>query len=337
MRFKISTFVLLSAPFRWVQKLIIHQKLKKVDLTERPPVFIVGHWRSGTTHLHYLLTKDQQFSFLTAFQAFFFHVAFVSKAFMKPLLHKMMPSTRPQDNVKIDSNAPTEEEHPLVNCTEKSGMHSFFFPRNWTYFDKYNLFKGTNEEEIKIWKKAYNRVLKKIALFEGSEKRLLLKNPHNTGRLKVLMEMYPDSKFIYIHRNPYEVFTSTRTLYNKTIKSQFLQELDDIEIDDRILYAYEKTLKKYLSDKEIIPRGQLIEVAYTELDKNPMKVLEKIYDELELGDFEQVGPMMEKYLAQLGRFKKNNTVSIPDHILEQINKRWGFAFKEWDYEMRSLS
>lgn len=334
-RIKITLFVIVSAPFRLVEKLIVSRRIKKVDLQEKPPVFVIGHWRSGTTHLHYLLALDKQFSCLTAFQAFFYHVAFVSKSFMKPLLQLMMPKTRPQDNVKIDSNSPTEEEHPLVNCTEKSGMQTFFFPKNRSYFDKFNLFERTTDSEIESWKKVYDNLLKKIALFEGVEKRLLLKNPHNTGRVRVLLEMYPNAKFIYIHRNPYEVFSSSKILYNKTIRTQFLQDFSDEEVDERILYSYEKTLNKYLECRSLIPKDQLIEVSYKDLDENPMDVLNKIYSELRLGDIDSVRPIISSYLESLNNFKKNKTTVIPEKILKEINVRWKFAFNEWGYEITS--
>ena len=59
---------------------------------------------------------------------------------MKPLLNKLMPKTRPQDNVEINASAPTEEEHPLTNLTHRSGMQSFFFQKI-SYFNEYNVLK----------------------------------------------------------------------------------------------------------------------------------------------------------------------------------------------------
>ena len=59
-----------------------------------------------------------------------------------------MPKTRPQDNVEINASAPTEEEHPLTNLTHRSGMQSFFFPKNISYFNEYNVFE-TSKENIK--------------------------------------------------------------------------------------------------------------------------------------------------------------------------------------------
>lgn len=333
MAFKITLFVLFSAPFRGIQNLYIKRKLKGIDLNDKPPVFVVGHWRSGTTHLHYLLWQDEQFVCLDAFQAFFFNVAFVSKTVMKPILNAFMPSTRPQDNVKIDANSPQEEEHPMTNRTDKSGMHVFFFPKNESYFTKWNLFEGVTENEVNDWKKTYNDLLKKILLFQDPNKRLLLKNPHNTGRIKVLLEMFPNAKFIYIHRNPYEVYSSTRVLYTKAVSTQFLQEFSDDEIEERILFSYKKTLERYLEFRDLIPKDQLTEVAYADLDKQPLEEMKRMYEHLNLGDYNAVEPAFKKYLESVKNFKKNKPIVIPEHILQRIHTDWKFAFDEWSYPM----
>jgi len=289
---KIWMMTIVTAPFRWLQLLFFSRRIKKVDFTDNPPVFVLGHWRSGTTHLHYLLTQDEQFTYLENFQAFFFRVALISKTFMKPILNFFMPSTRPQDNIKIDASAPSEEEHPLTNLTEKSGMQTFFFPQNRSYYDKYNIFKGTSEKEKKSWKKVYHWMLQNIAYYTDTSKRLLLKNPHSMGRIEVFLEMYPNAKFIHIHRNPYDVFNSNIHLYKKAIRSQFLQELTDEEIEERVLYCYETSMKKFLADWAIIPEKNRIEISYNDLSSNPLETMKHIYTSIELGKFSNVKPKL---------------------------------------------
>jgi len=330
---KISLFVVFSAPFRWIQAIYLLFKLPSVSIKDKPPVFVIGHWRSGTTHLHYLLAQDKQFSYLEAFQAFFFRVAFISRTFMWPILNYFMPKTRPQDDIKINAGAPTEEEHCLTNLTEKSGMQSFFFPQNRTYYDKYNIFLNTKKREKESWKRTYNKMLLQIALYQGQEKTLLLKNPHNTGRIKILLELYPNAKFIFIHRNPYDVYLSNIHLYNKTIKSQFLQEFNDEQIKERVLYCYETTLKKYLEEKSLINKDKLIEISYKELSDIPVETINKIYDKLSLGDFSKVKEKIEIYLKNLGVYKKNKFNNIDSQTRLEINKRWEFSFKKWDYKI----
>ena len=331
---KITFFVLLSAPFRWLQKIIISGRIKKIDFSNNPPVFVIGHWRSGTTHLHYLLAQDKQFTYLDSFQAFFLNVAFVSKGIMRPVLNYFMPATRPQDNVEIDARSPQEEEHPLTNLTEKSGMQVFFFPKNRSYFDKYNLFEGTSKKEKANWKKTYLNLLKQISLFQGKDKKLLLKNPHSIGRIEVLLELFPDAKFIYIHRDPYEVYASTRHLYNKAVKTQFLQDFTEKEIEERVLYCYEKTIKKYLSTRDLVSKGNLIEVAFDDLDNSPLTVLKNIYNTIDLGNYNEIEPKFIQYLESVKNYKKNKLQDIPPETMKEINSRWKFAFDKWGYSIR---
>lgn len=329
---KISLVIASLGVFRVTQRLILKVKIKDVDLKDDAPIFVIGHWRSGTTHLHYLLSQDNRYTHLGSFQAFFFNMAFTTKWFFKPILKRLMPETRPQDNVKIDADAPTEDEHALVNITKMSGMHMFFFPKNMSYFDKYNCFENIPNKELQEWKSLYSNLLKQIEVFSKDDKTLLLKNPHNTGRIKVLHEMYPKAKFIFIHRNPYDVFRSTITLYERAVKSQFLQEFSDDELNELVLYCYEKMMSKYLEHRNLIPDDQLIEVGYDELIRNPMGELERIYAQLGLGDFQSVKPQFELYLTTLNEYKVNPKVSLDAKIKEQINKRWDFAFKEWAYQ-----
>jgi hypothetical protein len=303
MWWKILFFTIVSAPFRWTQNLVYRKRIRAIDFKDNAPVFVIGHWRSGTTHLHYLLSKDNQFSYLEAFQAFFFRIALVSKKTMKPLLNRLMPRTRPQDNVAIDAGAPTEEEHPLTNLTHRSSMHSFFFPKNQNYFKRYHLFE-TSEKSLSRWKKSYKRMLQEIAFYNGTEKTLLLKNPHNTARIKVLKEMFPNAKFIFIHRNPYEVYQSTVHLYKKTIKSQFLQQFSDDKISECVISCYELVMHQYLELKNSIPKNQLTEVSFNELSNKPLSTLERVYSTLNIEGFEKIKPSFESYIQEQKITKK---------------------------------
>src|SRR5262245_10078632 len=61
---------LLNAPMAVLERLRYGRTLRRVALPARP-VFIIGHWRSGTTHLHNLLTQDVRFGSLSYAQALF--------------------------------------------------------------------------------------------------------------------------------------------------------------------------------------------------------------------------------------------------------------------------
>ncbi len=55
---------LATAPIRTLFKIKYEKKINAVRL-QNPPVFIIGHWRSGTTYLHELLSNDPHFCYVT--------------------------------------------------------------------------------------------------------------------------------------------------------------------------------------------------------------------------------------------------------------------------------
>lgn len=322
-------------PLVGLQNLLFRKRIQAEDLSEKQPVFILGHWRSGTTHLHYLFHQDPQFGTLSNYQSFLFNIAMLSKSWLKFLLSPLMPETRPQDNVRVDPDLPAEEEQPLSVMSICTGFHTWSFPSNRSYFDKYNTFSGISAEEKKNWQRDYQFLLKNISYFNDG-KRLVLKNPHNTSRVKELLELYPKAKFVFIHRNPYDVFVSTRHLMFRAVRAQFLEFVSHSEIEDMIMYFFEKTMKKYIAEKNLIPKENLVEVGFDEMEKDSYGQIEKMYRELSLPDFEVAKPHIQEYLNSVKNYKKNKFRNLRPEIQERINKEWRFAFEEWGYPIEEV-
>lgn len=318
----ISFFSSVSAPLQRIQRWIYRKKLKSIDVNKQPPIFILGHWRSGTTHLHYILARDKQFGILSNYQNFLFNVSLLNKSWLKRLLSALMPKTRPQDNIEIDAYKPAEEEQPLSAMSTRSGFHSWYFPKNQTYFEKYNLFKNISPEEKKAWQCDYVECLQHIS-WSNKQKRLLLKNPHNTSRVKELLELFPNAKFVTIHRDPIDVFMSTRHLYHRMLSTQFLQFMSLSEIDDLIINNYKSTMAKYNREKSLIPEGNLVEIDYENIIEDPLKEVEGIYRGLNINGYENALPSIKKYLASVKGFERNKfqDTSHSDAIAEALNSK----------------
>ncbi|MGH1334506.1 MAG: sulfotransferase family protein [Aureispira sp.] len=329
---RIYFFSILTTPLQWIQALWLKLRLRSVDLSKASPVFILGHWRSGTTHIHYTLAQDQQFTYLDNFQSFFFNICMLG-GWTKHLLGRWVPSTRPMDNVEMTLLKPQEEEQVLSNITHAAGVGSFYFPRNREYFYQYNLFKGISPREYRRWKKYYNYVLECIHVM-GKGRRLLLKNPNNTARAPQLLELYPQAKFVYIHRNPYRVYLSTKHLHRAVLRSQSLQEISEEEEDRIIIENYRLIMQGYLDTRAAIPEGQLVEIAYDDIGtEQEMDVYQEIYQTLNLGDWETVRPKIAAYLDTKKGYKKNAFVPIAPETVALIQKEWGFAFEEFGYDL----
>ena len=250
---------------------------------------------------------------------------------MRALSRPLFPKERLQDNIKVSPYYPAEEEQPFTMISTRSGMHTFFFPRNRMYFDKYNVFKGISPREKKLWQRDYVYLLRNISLYNGN-KPLLLKNPHNTGRVRELLELFPNAKFIFLHRDPYKVFLSTLHMYDKVVRSQFFHDVGDKEIRDLVLYISRETLRKYLDERELIPEGNLIEVAYSDLSENPLETVKRIYEQLKLPDFSEAQEEIKHHIDSVRDYKKNVFKELDPELKERVRKELDFYFKAFGYE-----
>lgn len=328
---RISIYSKLFSSGFLLQKILFSKKIQKISFEEHPPIFILGLWRTGTTHLHYLMARDKHFGYLNNHQAFTFNFALLSLNRLNKILSIFVPGKRPQDDVRVTLDDPAEEEQAFSTTSTRSSIHSFYFPENRTYVKKYHLFDGVTREEKDEWKKDYLFVLKNIA-FYGKKNKLLLKNPHNTGRVKELLELFPGAKFIFIHRDPYTVFRSTQKLYNRMVSSQLLQHCGQKEIENLILEDNANILRKYLKERALIPEGKLVEIGFEELENSPLETLENIYRELSLEGFEDARPAMLAYLDSVKQYKRNTYRPLSKPILERIHAEWEFWFKEFGYK-----
>jgi omega-hydroxy-beta-dihydromenaquinone-9 sulfotransferase len=328
---RIAFMTYFSRPLQLLQNNLNLRSLKRINFEDVPPLFILGHWRTGTTFLHNLLHLDKRYGYLSNYQTFVFTVALLSKRVVRFLSKPLFPSERSQDNIKVGPGYPAEEEQPFSMISSRTGMHTFFFPRNRMYFDKYNVFKGISVREKRLWQRDYIYLLRNISLY-NHRKPLLLKNPHNTGRVKELLELFPHAKFIFLHRDPYTVFLSTLHMFDRVVRTQFFHDVSDKEIEDLVMYMSRETLQKYLDDRHLIPEGNLIEVPYKDLSEKPFETVKRIYDELSLPEFKQVEPAINKHLEEVKGYKKNVFKELSPEQKARVRKELDFYFKEFDYE-----
>ncbi len=331
---KINRTSRLFHPGAVLQQSLFGKSIRKLSLNGHPPVFILGVWRSGTTHLHYMMARDPQFGFLKNHQAFTFNVALLSLDRLNKIFNIFLPGKRPQDNVKLTLDDPAEEEQPFSTMTIRSSIHSFYFPHNQHYFEKYHLFEGITEKERECWKKDYVFLLQNIAYY-NRKPDLVLKNPHNTGRIGMLLELFPDAKFIFLHRDPYTVFRSARKLHNRMINSQLLQFISQKEINRLILDTNSRILRKYLDERELIPRDNLVEIAFETLERSPLQTLESVYARLGLTGFESAKPYVSTYLESVKSYRKNRYRPLSGRLVEKINREWDFWFDSFGYQRQN--
>lgn len=328
----VAATTLLTSPLR-LYETVRYGRLVRRTAIHPSPVFILGHWRTGTTHLHNLLCEDRQFGYLSTFQAMTPGFCLMGERRLKPLLARAAERdgrTREIDNIPLRLDAPQEESFAIANMTPFASLHVWALPRRAReIFARYVLFEGLPAAERAEWTAAYLTLLRKATLRSGG-RRLVLKDPASTGRIPALLELFPEARFVHICRDPYRVFASTLKVYKIVLARTQLQAVSEPEIEELVLRFYEQLMRKYLAEKALIPPGRLVEVRYEELEAAPFDELRRVYDGLGLPGFAAAEPALRAYLESVHGFEKNR-YRVDDAVIEKVNRRWQFALDAWKY------
>ena len=243
-----------------------------------------------------------------------------------------MPDKRPTDNMELKVDLPQEEEFALSNMMPYTYYNFWFFPQKMLeYCDKYLLFDTITEEERQIFMKAFLKLVK-ISLHNTGGIQYLSKNPPHTGRVKTLLEMFPNAKFIYLKRNPYTVFESTRSFFINTIKPLKLQAISDEELIHSFVEVYKRLFYKFEEEKSLIPEGNLVELKFEDFEQDAYGMTEEIYKQLNLPGFEESKDQIAQYLGKKKGYKKNK-YKYEEVTVHTVEENWGMALEKWNYSL----
>src|SRR6185369_995061 len=97
--------------------------------------------------------------------------------------------------------------------------------------------EGLSSDELTRWKSALQWFLTRVTL--RSHKQIILKSPPHTARIKVLLELFPNARFVHIVRDPYALYGSTIKLWKTLYKFQALQEPRHEGLEEYVFSCFE--------------------------------------------------------------------------------------------------
>jgi hypothetical protein len=325
----VSIMIFLTTPLRIIENRTVNKQIKNIKIKD--PIFIIGHWRSGTTFLHYLMGQDKNLSYSSTMDTLAPSVFLNFDNFLKKLVVKSLPKKRPMDNLEMNAHLPYEDEYAIANLSPYSFYHGWYFPRAIDqYFKSYVLHDNGDDSIDEKWKDVYSYFLKKLA-FKNDGKQIMLKSLVNTAKIKLLLETFPDAKFIHLYRNPYKVYMSTWKLYDSILPIFSFQHINKMEFDKSILKIYKDMYKKYFNEKHLIPKDNLIELKYENFIRKPLKTMKMIYSKFGINGFIEAKPFFVKYIKKHENYKTNHH-ELDDKTKEKVYREWGFTFKEFGYQ-----
>jgi hypothetical protein len=317
---------LISSGLGFVQQLVYGRRVAQTPI--KAPIFIIGHWRSGTTLLHNLLALDSRHAAPNGYECIFPSHFLLTERWMLRILDWLPSFRRPMDDMLISPHSPQEDELALSLLGQPSSYLHLSFPNHSmpdpAYYDVESFATGARE----AWKKTLFRFLQQLTWRHG--RRMVLKSPAHSLRIRLLLELFPDARFIHIVRNPYEVFPSTMRMNNALLRFWAVQETTEGRLEEQVFDRGALLYERLEKEKGLVPPNRFHEMRYEDLVRDPVGQLRQLYSQLKLPGFDEVQPKIEQHMAQLAGYVSNKH-ELDERLRDEITRRWRAIIDRYGY------
>ncbi len=204
------------------------------------------------------------------------------------------------------------------------------FPRRGRAYDRYIYPEQFTAGERAAWKRHFLIFLRKLVFWSG--KRPVLKNPHNTARVALLREVFPEARFIHICRHPYDVYRSNMHMARQGHIVYQLQDPDESDsYATRFLGHYREMEASYYRDTADLSAGQVVEVAFEDIEQDPILQVRRIYDQLGLEFTDRFRRRLERYLEGVADYQKNRFRPLDPAKQFEVDAAMGPFMDRWGY------
>jgi omega-hydroxy-beta-dihydromenaquinone-9 sulfotransferase len=312
----------LSSALAAMQERLFAAQLDAVRLED--PVFIVGHWRSGTTLLHELMALDQHLLSPTTRQCFNPHSFLLSGK----SAGSGRAVVRPSGDRAVSSESPQEEEFALLCLGCASPYEAFVFSSAMRNISALSDPEEFSEEDRGKWEHSLIMFLKGVSV-SGGAGRLLLKSPTNTFRIAAIRRLFPTAPIVQIVRNPAPVIVSAMDLWNRMWDRYALgPRPDNAELRETVVDTWIAMEKKLRDQIQECRGGAFTIIKYEELVARPYETIERIYSELKLGTCSSA-ERVSSFLAESPQLRPS--APLEPGLEAALRKRCAGIFDQYGY------
>lgn len=292
-----------------------------------PPMFLLGFWRSGTTFLHELFCCDTRFGFPSTYACMnAAHFLLTEQSFHKR--RGKQEAYRPMDNMQYSWTSPQEDEFALLCTGAPSPYEALLVPSLMSDPRVLLDLRQRSAEDQGRWKQKLDLLLRELTVQQS--KPMVLKSPTHGFRFPVLPSLFPNSRFVIIERNPYEVFASNLKLWRTLLDMYSLESATPEQIETFILSAYPIHEDAIAEGMRNMAPGTVTCVRYEALVANPIEEMQRIYSELNLASFEAARPAVEQYLVSVAGHQRNR-LALSSAQKAAVDELWGPLIREKGY------
>ena len=321
---------LLNSLARGVERVIYERRARTIRV-KRQPIFLIGHWRTGTTFLHELLAMDDQFSVPNTYQCLQPSHFLFTESWVKPAAAFLIPNKRPMDNMAAGLDLPQEDEFALANLGVPSPYLFWAFPNRPNWCDDYLDMEGLDDITVRRWQEALRWFVTRLTI--ADPRRLVLKSPPHTARIKMILDVFPAAKFIHLVRDPQKVIPSTIYTWRQLSAALTLQGKLNKELEDHALASFTRMYRAFEDQRHLLADDRFCELRFEDLMAEPLSTMEGVYKHLSLGDFSHVQEAFANYLTEKKSHQRFRH-EVPEPLKARIEETCGDYMRTYGYWTR---
>lgn len=313
------------------------------------PLFILGNFRSGSTFLHRLLSRDHQnFTSLTTWDIYVCPsitskkivraVGRVDRRFGAPLKRLALALDRRSLGTvrihRISFFQPEEDENILMHiwCTY---FVSFLFP----FLDEmpaYQFFDQALPVNEKRRIMGFYRSMLQRHLYATGARHFVAKSPALCAKIDTLAEFFPDARILYLVRNPLDMLPSTVSWINYA-RRVFSDPGDGYQFLDEIVKMTQYWYRHPLAHLDARPADRHLIVKYDDLIGRPEPVIREFYKRFGYSPPEDLGQLVTGAVQDTIATHEDHSYSYEEMGFkrEQIVALYADIFERFDFDRRA--
>jgi len=269
------------------QHLLIEQAVRErpeiLDTKIPPPIFLIGWMRTGTTFVHRLLAQDPDTRTMPYWES------------MYPVPPRNGKDERPEELAgvlkQLESISPNYEAIHPMGAREPEECVALFTNvfRTLQYNVQYRVpgyVEWLQEQDPRIAYGQYRQQLQLVQYHRPQGVRFALKDPTHSVFLDTILELFPDARFVFTHRDPAVTMSSLCSLYAYT-RALFSDDIDPQALGPELMNSYlPPSLERALDIVDGLPPGRVAHVRHSDVRRDPIGTMAQAYRDLgtELGD-----------------------------------------------------
>ncbi len=311
------------------------------------PVFIVGNARSGTTLFHRLLSVDsgrfvnfKMWDILlpSVIQKKLVHMGAITIRKSFPSLYRKLTGWEEKRAGDIKRIRPfgltkPEEDEFLFLMTFASPVITVLFP----YMDRLadiQYFDNRSEKTRRRIMNHYRGCVQRHLYFHGGDRILLSKNPAFVSKMRALAEEFPDGKFVYLMRNPYETIPSLMSLLKSVWERLGIHRE---RMDRAVKQLVEGCVREYRYAHEVLdelPPHRYAVVEYRDLVNNAAEAVKRVYRCFDFGLSADFDGFLSMEKGRQSRHRSGHFYTLEDFNVpvDTISSRLNLIMSHYNYQ-----